>query len=348
MPSWRGGQRHAVAQHRARAMEAAVLEPGGQVEPDLAVEQVAHRTQRAVARSSAMARMASSAWATTPSNGPAAASPPADDGATRRGRNDGKDCDTIYPLVDDGSADTVAPRAGCGIGIPSTTVVGRWDGSAGPAATLRSSTSSSGSSPTCGSSSTGRRARRNRSCTVRVERDRCPPPSRHPSRRTTSPPSPRRRRAAHPRRRVDEEPERPQRAAERHSTGACQVGVDGAGQPARRAERRHREARRLDRRRRRSRLAIDGLVAGQHRLANEQARYQIAFREDLARLAEDLAVAAAGTARLSVSSSGGLAAAARAPAPAGRAPRRPSPGRRRGRRLAKVGLGLGEQLDRPR
>ena len=30
------------------------------------------------------------------------------------------------------------------------------------------------------------------------------------------------------------------------------------------------------------------LTAGQHRLANEQARYQIAFREDLAQLAEDL------------------------------------------------------------
>jgi tetrahydromethanopterin S-methyltransferase subunit G len=34
--------------------------------------------------------------------------------------------------------------------------------------------------------------------------------------------------------------------------------------------------------------AIDGLVAGQQRLANEQARYQIAFREDLARLADEL------------------------------------------------------------
>ena len=34
--------------------------------------------------------------------------------------------------------------------------------------------------------------------------------------------------------------------------------------------------------------AMQELTAGQHRLANEQARYQIAFREDLARLAEDL------------------------------------------------------------
>jgi hypothetical protein len=33
---------------------------------------------------------------------------------------------------------------------------------------------------------------------------------------------------------------------------------------------------------------IDELRDGQVRLANEQARYQIAFREDLARLAEQL------------------------------------------------------------
>lgn len=33
---------------------------------------------------------------------------------------------------------------------------------------------------------------------------------------------------------------------------------------------------------------LDGLRDGQSRLANEQARYQIAFREDLARLAEQL------------------------------------------------------------
>lgn len=33
---------------------------------------------------------------------------------------------------------------------------------------------------------------------------------------------------------------------------------------------------------------IDQLRSGQERLANEQARYQIAFREDLARLAEQL------------------------------------------------------------
>ena len=33
---------------------------------------------------------------------------------------------------------------------------------------------------------------------------------------------------------------------------------------------------------------IDAVKAGQVRLANEQARYQIAFREDLARLAQEL------------------------------------------------------------
>ena len=32
---------------------------------------------------------------------------------------------------------------------------------------------------------------------------------------------------------------------------------------------------------------IDGTHEGQVKLANEQARYQIAFREDLARLAEE-------------------------------------------------------------
>jgi Zn-dependent oligopeptidase len=35
-------------------------------------------------------------------------------------------------------------------------------------------------------------------------------------------------------------------------------------------------------------LPIDELRAAQERLASEQARYQIAFREDLARLADDL------------------------------------------------------------
>ena len=34
--------------------------------------------------------------------------------------------------------------------------------------------------------------------------------------------------------------------------------------------------------------ALDAVKAGQVRLANEQARYQIAFREDLARLAQEL------------------------------------------------------------
>ena len=47
-------ERDAVAQHRARVMEAAVLEAGGQLEAHLAVEQVANRSERAVARSSAM------------------------------------------------------------------------------------------------------------------------------------------------------------------------------------------------------------------------------------------------------------------------------------------------------
>jgi hypothetical protein len=35
--------------------------------------------------------------------------------------------------------------------------------------------------------------------------------------------------------------------------------------------------------------AVDGLRSGQERLAGEQARYQIAFREDLAALADQLA-----------------------------------------------------------
>ena len=34
--------------------------------------------------------------------------------------------------------------------------------------------------------------------------------------------------------------------------------------------------------------ALDAVKSGQVRLANEQARYQIAFREDLARLAQEL------------------------------------------------------------
>jgi chromosome segregation ATPase len=39
-------------------------------------------------------------------------------------------------------------------------------------------------------------------------------------------------------------------------------------------------------------VAVRELAVGQERLANEQARYQIAFREDLARLAEELRRAA--------------------------------------------------------
>ena len=41
-----------------------------------------------------------------------------------------------------------------------------------------------------------------------------------------------------------------------------------------------------------TRVVVDELRTGQERLANEQARYQIAFREDLARLAEQLRRAA--------------------------------------------------------